>query len=892
MEGKKQTKQWSYSTSGKAVRGLLCMITFSAFMAGLAFSTYGISQYGDSILWESDARYFNTLHYASDLKDEVVSLIYEVDSLNSYEMNEGAFSITDVGNNNIYYYDVDILMADFSDEGTSFPVQLEELESYIVQTEECDYDFTDLSSVIQFLKSDKVKGNYIYLDSETFIDLFFKNGVKNTNYRFSKEFSKEAYFIFDDVDREMRNQGFDWNNAEDTADYDIENVGYAVYDPEQTVFYSTWDEYFDLNNTYIYRSEEVLDIIQGNGISDSRMNSIVIPMLWAYNYVLSELKGNVLSIYNTHLNAVNSIEDRKDSGFLYSIGNLDFNYTNVEDGTDITSLDYWYKMSGKNALNLLNTEPDNDIAGISTYPEMKEAFNNLPEDVVFYFGFDPARNPQGNNILTKGYREYNFTATYIWYFLIGAVISFILLVIQAVWLICTTGRTEKGAKEVELIWYDKLGTEIWFLLTGGILFVTIAWVWFGIGNRMGGLQLTSFMVTASIMTLSFAFAFMVLTLSFARRIKANNLRDKSYLCKLWRKIHAHHPGMRLKNTFKEFYYSRKDTEKILGIFLGYVILEYISIWLICRNKSFGFIMFAVLQMIALVVVHDIIKDIKILTKGVSEITKGNLDCKYQITNKHSLFKELNDGVNHIGDGLKTAVETSLKDERMKTELITNVSHDLKTPLTSIINYVDLLKKEEMPTKEARHYLEVLESKSLRLKHLTEDLVEAAKANSGNIELEKMPLAFDELMKQAIGEFEDKFNKKNLTVIAHYPEGPVMVMADGRRMFRIIENVLQNAYKYALAGTRIYADLSNNQSDVTFILKNVSAAPLNISPEELMERFTRGDESRTTEGSGLGLSIAKDLTKLHDGTFNIVLDGDLFKVIITFPEYTKESIDIE
>lgn len=885
MKEKKQTKQWSYSTSGKAVRGLLCMITFCVFMAGLAFSAFEISQYGDAILWETDDGYYNTANYASDLKTEAVSLIYEVDTLNNYEMDGGMFSVIDVGNNSIYYYDVDEVVAAFNDGGMS----LESLESYRVKTQECDYDFTDLPSVIRFLESDEAKGSYIYLDSKRFVNLFLKNGVKNTNYRFSNEFSREAYFVFDDVDRELRDQGFSWDNA-DTAYYDIENVGYAVYDPEQTVFYSTWDEYFDLNDTYIYSSRELLNIIQENNISDSRMNSIAIPMLWAYNYAISGITAEVVGIYNEHLDAVNSIEDREDSGFLYFIGNLDFDYKNVEAETEITSLNYSYIMTGNNASDSVNVTSDKDVTGLSTYPEIQVAFNILPEDVVFYFGFDPAKNPQGNDILTKGYRDYNFAVAYIWYFLIAAVIGFILLVIQAAWLIRTTGRTEKGAKEVKLIWYDKLGTEIWALLTGGILFVTTAGALFGIRNTIGGMEAVSFVVAAVTVTLPFAFAFMVLTLSFARRIKSNNLLEKLYLRKLWGKMHVHHLGIRLKNNFKAFYRSRKDTEKILVIFLVYLILEFVSI-LLMWTTSLGFILFGILQITALAVVYGIIKDIKILTKGVCEITKGNLDYKFQITNKYSLFRELNDGINHIGDGLKTAVETSLKDERMKTELITNVSHDLKTPLTSIINYVDLLKKEEMPTKEAAHYLEVLESKSLRLKQLTEDLVEAAKANSGNIELEKMPLAFDELMKQAIGEFEDKFNKKNLTVIAHYPEKPVMVMADGRRMFRIIENVLQNAYKYALEGTRIYAELSNNESEVTFILKNVSAAPLNISPDELVERFTRGDESRTTEGSGLGLSIAKDLTKLHDGTFNIVLDGDLFKVIITFPEYTKDSTDI-
>jgi signal transduction histidine kinase len=273
---------------------------------------------------------------------------------------------------------------------------------------------------------------------------------------------------------------------------------------------------------------------------------------------------------------------------------------------------------------------------------------------------------------------------------------------------------------------------------------------------------------------------------------------------------------------------------------------------------------------------------------MDKIREGDLDCKCQIDTENSLFAQVADGINHLGDGLKAAVELSLKDERMKTELITNVSHDLKTPLTSIINYVDLLKKEDIPGEDAKHYLEVLDAKSQRLKQLTEDLVEAAKANSGNIELECMPLAFDELMRQAIGEFEDKFATRNLTVVASYPEAPAVIMGDGRRIYRIIENLLQNAYKYALEGTRIYADLSNHGGEVAFTLKNVSSAQLNISPEELMERFTRGDESRTTEGSGLGLSIAKDLTKLMEGSFEILLDGDLFKVIVTFPEYVKEG----
>lgn len=878
MAEDKQTKKWSYSTLGKAVRGLFCMLTFCVFIAGLAFTIYGIYQYGDTVLWESEGSYCDTDRYALDLVNEAVNLLYDVKSLAQYKNMERRFSIVDVGNDSIYYYNLEQLMEDLSERNERFPARLEELEPYKIFTARCDCDFTDLSSVKQFLASDVAKGSYIYLESEDFIGLFLENGIRNTDFRFSKDFSKEAYFIFDDEEDIMKNQESDMEA--ETRSYNTQAAGYAVYDPVQSVFYSTWDEYFNLDNTYIYKSEELADIILTK-ISGSGVDSVVIPMLWSYNYPWTDWGSGFVTAYNEYLNAVNNMKNRKGSGFLYYIANSDGLYTNAADKTEINSLEYSYEMREKEASN--NTAASHkDITKLLAFEKVTGAFDDFSEDTVFYFGFAPDR--KGNDTLTNNYNNYYFTVNSIWYFLFVAVVGFILLIVQAVWLICTTGRAEKGTKEVILNGYDKLITEVWILLTAGILSAAIVWpITIFIGCGANTAQIEIFMILAVIATLPFAICFMILTLSFARRIKAHNLRSKLYFGKI---------GNWMKNTFREFYQSRKDVEKILSIFVCYVILEGISIGLMKSKRVLGLILFFVLQAVAFIVVYHMIRDIKTLTKRISQITNGNLDYKYPIANKYSLLKELDDGINHIGDGLKAAVETSLKDERMKTELITNVSHDLKTPLTSIINYVDLLKKEEMPTEEAIHYLEVLESKSYRLKQLTEDLVEAAKANSGNIELEKMPLAFNELMKQAVGEFEDKFKKKNLTMISNYPEEKVMIMADGRRMYRIIENILQNVYKYALEGTRIYADLSNSQRVVTFTLKNVSAAPLNISPEELMERFTRGDESRTTEGSGLGLSIAKDLTKLQDGTFDIVLDGDLFKVVIAFPEYIKNDTEGE
>ena len=218
---------------------------------------------------------------------------------------------------------------------------------------------------------------------------------------------------------------------------------------------------------------------------------------------------------------------------------------------------------------------------------------------------------------------------------------------------------------------------------------------------------------------------------------------------------------------------------------------------------------------------------------------------------------------------------------MKTELITNVSHDIKTPLTSIINYVDLLKREQFEDPKICGYIEVLEQKAQRLKVLTEDVVEASKASTGNITLEMADLDFVEMVHQVIGEFEERFSERNLTMMVHFTDEPSVIYADGQRMWRVLENIFNNVVKYAMEGTRVYAEIVNKQKKIIFTLKNISQQPLNISADELTERFIRGDVSRNTEGSGLGLSIAKSLTELQGGEFNLLLDGDLFKVVITF-----------
>jgi signal transduction histidine kinase len=302
-----------------------------------------------------------------------------------------------------------------------------------------------------------------------------------------------------------------------------------------------------------------------------------------------------------------------------------------------------------------------------------------------------------------------------------------------------------------------------------------------------------------------------------------------------------------------------SSDSLFGLFLWFVFAAGIGIWLLI----------------------DAVERQTIL-EGIKKITDGELEYKIRSDKLKGSNKVLAEAINNIGEGLLNAVDESVRNERLKTDLITNVSHDIKTPLTSIINYVDLLKRENMENEKVKGYIDILDQKSQRLKNLTEDLVEASKISSGNIKLEINKINFVELINQTEGEFSEKFAAKGLQVIKTLPNESVTIEADGRRIWRVIENLYNNVAKYAMENTRVYMDLKVQDRKVEYSIKNISEHPLNINADELTERFIRGDVSRSTEGSGLGLSIAKNLTTLQNGTFEIYLDGDLFKVTITFP----------
>ncbi len=269
-----------------------------------------------------------------------------------------------------------------------------------------------------------------------------------------------------------------------------------------------------------------------------------------------------------------------------------------------------------------------------------------------------------------------------------------------------------------------------------------------------------------------------------------------------------------------------------------------------------------------------------IRKGVHRITEGQLDVPVNTEWMYPGFKDVANHINRAGEGIKNAVAEQLKSERMKTELITNVSHDIKTPLTSIINYVDLLEKEEIDNPKAAEYIGVLDRQSAKLKKLIEDLLEASKAATGNIEMNVEPCDLHLVLSQAMGEFEDRLSAAGLTPVVAGPE-QVSVQADARYLWRVFDNLLGNVCKYAMPGTRLYIDLKEKTDTLELTFKNISSSPLNITGEELMERFVQGDRSRNTEGSGLGLSISNSLVSLMGGQMQVDCDGDLFKVTLTF-----------
>lgn len=318
-----------------------------------------------------------------------------------------------------------------------------------------------------------------------------------------------------------------------------------------------------------------------------------------------------------------------------------------------------------------------------------------------------------------------------------------------------------------------------------------------------------------------------------------------------------------------------------AVFTPVVLIFYGILSLLMLENGFTLFLWVLVALVLYLVVLYAAYCFRLLMKAGRALADGDLRYK---TDTHTLtlaFREHGENLNRIGDGMEKALSEKIKSERFKTELITNVSHDIKTPLTSIINYTDLLSREPLEGK-AKEYTEVLSRQSARLKKLIEDLIEASKASTGNIAVSLERLDVCQIVRQSLGEYEERLESHGLRVLETIPEGEIFAHVDGRQLWRVLDNLYSNVCKYALEGTRVYVIVVEDEGEVTISVKNISRDPLRVAAEELTERFVQGDASRSTEGSGLGLNIAKSLTELQHGKFTIRCDGDLFRVDVTFP----------
>ncbi|MDO4320899.1 MAG: HAMP domain-containing sensor histidine kinase [Lachnospiraceae bacterium] len=530
----------------------------------------------------------------------------------------------------------------------------------------------------------------------------------------------------------------------------------------------------------------------------------------------------------------------------------------MQDASELTSL-----YEGERSFNIMIANPDNVLNQEAADWFMQERFVNTNEKV--FLAVD-TEYPVSDEL--KEYADvFAKRESIVWGSLIGAVLCGLILAASFVVLIMGAGWNE-GKCTPEASKIDHVPTE----LAAG-LYMTVMVLYFLIfseyvpspENIMGRERLLVSAAAAS------AYAvFLSACLSLVRRKRTRTLWSNS-IC------------LMLLRTWKQVTAARAASGQLLFFYIIFVILNFL--FLLFGNVGI-FLMFVMDMVVLLYLLRDMTGKQSIY-EGIQQISKGDLEYKIDTSTLQGEPLEMAKAVNEMGDGLQSAVDAIVKNERLKAELITNVSHDIKTPLTSIVNYVDLLKRENLPDERVQHYVEVLDQKSQRLKQLTEDLVEASKISSGNVELHMMKMQLQSMLQQAYGEFQERLEERSLIPVWEVEKEPICIMADGRQLWRILENLLGNIYKYAMEGTRVYFELYREDRTAYLILQNTSREKLTAPAEELTGRFVRGDKSRSTEGSGLGLSIAQSLVELQGGTFSLSVEDDQFKAVISFPVVVEE-----
>lgn len=541
--------------------------------------------------------------------------------------------------------------------------------------------------------------------------------------------------------------------------------------------------------------------------------------------------------------------------------------------------------SGEENVVVYNSSPEKMYIEESdgTFTEMRKWYSTKIQDFQIYTTYKEEIVERDDELfykkLIEDLKKYEPQMIYI------IPVSSILLILLIIYLISGIGHS-KGKEGIDFNDIDRIPIEFVLGVCGGLVCLIMCFI----VSYLDSLNIEYYDLTISLFLTGYFISYILCAITLVtiiKRIKAKNLIKESITGKIcgWLFKITKNIIIKLKNIVEKFYKSIKEMlnswPEILKIGIYIVLYLLIAVVLIAAMKIIGLFIAIGIAGIYLYKFFENVNSYKKIEKHLKEMYEGNNIKKLDEKDFTKEFKEIVKYINDISVGFENAIEEGIKSERLKTELITNVSHDIKTPLTSIINYVDLLKKENIEDKKVKEYIEVLDSKSQRLKKLTEDLVEASKASSGNVKLNIEKININELIKQSTGEFEDKFKQKNLDIILGISGEELFINADNRYMYRIIENLFSNISKYALESSRVYIDVKRIGKKVQISIKNISKERLNISSDELIQRFVRGDKSRTTEGSGLGISISKSLTELQKGEFNLQIDGDLFKVELEF-----------
>lgn len=545
-------------------------------------------------------------------------------------------------------------------------------------------------------------------------------------------------------------------------------------------------------------------------------------------------------------------------------------YTNIKSSDYIKEIqemknkkNFWNYEGGKITTNIDSINQDNAKYIIASYSQ------NYLEGVKVYSSFDEEAYGYSNsyyiqNTVYEMFKNNQNSPVYL------IPITSVLLLAMIVYLVWAIGH-EKGKDEIQLSGIDKVPYEI---------LITIIFFALGIFVSLGVASVETIIpqkMLIPLIVISYLGSYGSLAVGTATTIK--RLKAKSF----WRsflmyKIYAW-AKEKVKKLFNVVSDKNSSKRKITIFYWGFIIVS--GLIFLATASGVGVLLLLVFWVFVYILMLKYIEKVDKINQALKEIYEGNPNVHLEKEELTGVLKQMAEYINDIAGGFTNAIEQSLKSERLKTELITNVSHDIKTPLTSIINYVDLLKQEDIKDEKIKQYIDILNQKSLRLKKLIEDLVEASKVSSGNVKLNIEVIDLKELLAQTIGEFEDRFENKNLKIDIEIPDEEVKIKADNRYMYRVIENLFSNITKYSIDNSRVYISLTKQNDKIKLEIKNISKDKLNISPDELMQRFVRGDKSRYTEGSGLGLSIAKSLTEMQGGKFDINIDGDLFKVIIEY-----------